>query len=138
VKQQRMLRTGVYIAILTGCFAIAQTKPATPSQTTTSDSASPAGKVGLFVYAQEKQTPEQQAKDEGACYSSAQQQTGIDPSAPPPPPQQAPQQKGGAVKGAAKGAAGGAAIGAIADDAGTGAAVGATAGAVRPASTEEN
>jgi hypothetical protein len=126
-----MLRIGLYIAIFTGCFAATQTKPATPSQTPTSGSGSPAGKVGLFVYPQQKQTPELQAKDESDCYSSAQQQTGIDPTAPPPPPQQAQQQKGGAVKGAAKGAAGGAAIGAIADDAGTGAAVGATAGAVR-------
>ena len=130
VKPQRTLRNGLCIAMISGCFAAAQTKPATPTQTSTTASGSPAAKVGLFVYPQKKQTPEQQAKDESACYSSAQQQTGIDPSAPPPPPQQAQQQKGGAVKGAAKGAAGGAAIGAIADDAGTGAAVGATAGAV--------
>jgi Glycine-zipper domain len=131
VNTRRIVRTGLCMAIITGCSAVAQTKPATSTQTSAATPGSPAAKVGLFVYPQKEQTPEQQAKDESACYSSAQQQTGIDPAAPPPPPQQAQQQKGGAVKGAAKGAAGGAAIGAIADDAGTGAAAGATAGAVR-------
>ena len=130
MRIQRTLKTGLCIAIISGCFAAAQTQTAKPAQTATTAPGSPAAKLGLFVYPQKQQTPEQQAKDENACYSSVQQQTGIDPSAPPPPPPQAPQQKGGAVKGAAKGAAGGAAIGAIADDAGTGAAVGATVGAV--------
>jgi hypothetical protein len=129
VNARRIVRTGLCVAIIAGCSAVAQTKPA-PTQTPPAASGSPAAKVGLFVYPQKQQTPEQQATDESACYSSAQQQTGIDPAVPPPPPEQAQQQKGGAVKGAAKGAAGGAAIGAIADDAGTGAAVGATAGAV--------
>ena len=130
MRIQRTLKTGLCIAIISGCFAAAQTQTAKPAQTATTAPGSPAAKLGLFVYPQKQQTPEQQAKDENACYSSVQQQTGIDPTAPPPPPAQAPQQKGGAVKGAAKGAAGGAAIGAIADDAGTGAAVGATVGAV--------
>jgi len=130
-EHTRMVRTGLCMAIISGCSAVAQTKPATPTPTAAATSGSPAGKVGLFVYPQKEQTPEEQAEDESACYSSAQQQTGIDPAAPPPPSQQAQQQKGGAVKGAAKGAAGGAAIGAIADDAETGAAAGATAGAVR-------
>jgi hypothetical protein len=105
------------------------TPPATG--TAAKPATSPAGKIGLFVYPQKDQKPEQQAKDENACYSSAQQQTGIDPAAPPPPPPEAQKKQGGAVKGAAGGAAGGAAIGAIAGDAGTGAAIGATAGAVR-------
>jgi len=116
----------VLIAIICcGAAAVAQSQPAA------SASGSPASKVGLFVYPKQNQTADQQSKDESACYASAQQQTGIDPTAPPPAPQQAEQKKGGAVKGAAGGAAGGAAIGAIAGDAGTGAAVGATAGAVR-------
>jgi hypothetical protein len=38
--------------------------------------------VGLFVYPQKQQTPEQQSKDENECFASAKQQTGIDPFAP--------------------------------------------------------
>ena len=98
----------------------------TPSKT-------PAQAVGLFVYPQKEQDPTLQSKDEGECYASAKQQSGIDPanlSASTPPAQAPNAPKGGAVKGAAGGAAGGAAIGAIAGDAGTGAAIGATAGAV--------
>jgi hypothetical protein len=108
--------------------------------------ASPAKSVGLFAYPKNQQNADQQLKDESQCYSSAKEQTGIDPQAAAPAApsaqeqeaaqkqaaQQAGQQtpKGGAVKGSVKGAAGGAAIGAIAGDAGTGAAVGATVGAV--------
>jgi len=107
------------------------TPPSTPgSATAPKPATSPSGKIGLFVYPQKDQTPEQQSQDEKTCYASAQQQTGIDPAAPPPPPPEAQKKQGGAVKGAAGGAAGGAAIGAIAGDAGTGAAIGATAGAV--------
>lgn len=133
MQTQRILMSGLWLVIISASAVVAQTKPATPPQTSTAAPASPAAKIGVFVYPRNNQTPQQQSKDENTCYSSALQQTGIDPAAPPPPPQQAPQQKGGAVKGAAKGAAGGAAIGAIADDTdtGTGAAVGATAGAVR-------
>jgi len=131
VKLKLTFIAGLSIAIINTCFALAQapvtasTQPqATPAQK------SPSAQIGLFVYPQKQQTPEQQAKDENECYSSAQKQTGIDPKAPPPPPQQAQQKKGGAVKGAAKGSAGGAAVGAIAGDAGEGAAIGATVGAV--------
>jgi hypothetical protein len=127
-------RISVFVAcaaLTSGCLLVAQDSPATSAQTATSSSGSPASKIGLFVYPQKEQNPEQQAKDEGDCYTSAQQQTGIDPTAPAPAPQEADKKKGGAVKGAAGGAAGGAAIGAIAGDAGTGAAIGATAGAVR-------
>jgi hypothetical protein len=108
---------------------------------------SPTKSIGLFAYPKNQQNADQQLKDETECYSSAKQQTGVDPQAPPPAAPSAEEQKaaqeqaakqaagstpkGGAVKGSAKGAAGGAAIGAIAGDAGTGAAVGATAGAVR-------
>jgi len=129
MKRRRMLALGLYIVVAGGCLA--QNPTPTPTQPPAGSSGSPAAKVGLFVYPQKNQTPEQQANDESACYASAQQQTGINPSAPPPPPQEADKKKGGAVKGAAGGAAGGAAIGAIAGDAGTGAAIGATAGAVR-------
>ena len=129
MKPRRILVTGLYLGIVGGCLAAAQTVPT--AQAPVATSGSPAAKVGLFVYPKKEQNPQQQAKDENACYASAQQQTGIDPTARPPPPQEAAQKKGGAVKGAARGAAGGAAVGGIAGDAGTGAAVGATAGAVR-------
>ena len=85
----------------------------------------------MFVNPKNGQSHEQQAADEKTCYANAQQQTGIDPSAPAAPAPEAAKKQGGAVKGAAGGAAGGAAVGVIAGDAGTGAAVGATAGAVR-------
>jgi hypothetical protein len=117
--------TAIAVSILYVGDAAAQTATASTS------SGSPASKIGMFVYPKQNQTAEQQAKDENACYASAQQQSGVDPAAPPPAPAETNKKKGGAVKGAAGGAAGGAAIGAIAGDAGTGAAVGATAGAVR-------
>jgi hypothetical protein len=130
-------------ATLVTLSALAQNSPPANHDT----SSSPAKRIGLFAYPKNQQNAEQQLKDENECYSSARQQTNIDPEAPSPAApstqeqeaaqKQAAQQagkaapKGGAVKGSAKGAAGGAAIGAIAGDAGTGAAIGATAGAVR-------
>jgi len=130
MKVRRTLAIGLSFGLAGGSWATGQNAPA-GTQSPAASSGSPAAKVGLFVYPQKEQNPQQQASDESACYASAQQQTGIDPTAPAPPPQEAAQKKGGAVKGAAGGATGGAAIGAIAGDAGTGAAVGATAGAVR-------
>ena len=130
MRWQRSIVLGSCLGVVGGCWATAQNKPTAPTQSPSSSS-SPASKVGLFVYPQKSQTSEQQATDEGACYASAKQQTGIDPTAAPPPPPEADKKKGGAVKGAAGGAAGGAAIGAIAGDTGEGAAIGATAGAVR-------
>jgi YMGG-like Gly-zipper len=107
---------------------------------------SPAKSIGMFAYPKNKQTSDQQLKDESECYGSAKQNSGVDPqaSAPASPTaeqQQAAQQqaaaqaksdvgKGRTVKGAAGGAAGGAAVGAIAGDAGKGAAIGATVGAM--------
>ena len=101
------------------------------AQTSTSSSATPAGRIGVFVNPKSNQSPQQQAEDENFCYSKAQQETGSDPAAPAAAPAEANKKQGGGAKGAAGGAAGGAAIGAIAGDAGTGAAIGATAGAVR-------
>jgi YMGG-like Gly-zipper len=104
---------------------------------------SPAKSIGLFAYPKNQQSAEQQQKDEGECFASAKQQSGIDPQVPPAPAKteeqkkaeqkaaadNAKQVKGGRVRGAARGAAGGAAVGAIADDeAGKGAAAGATVG----------
>lgn len=130
MKKQRILQLGLCLGLAGGVLGAAQNTPPTGTRPPSS-SGSAAAKVGLFVYPQKEQTAEQQSQDESACYASAQQQTGIDPTAPAPAQQEADKKKGGAVKGAMGGAAGGSAIGAIAGDAGTGAAVGATAGAVR-------
>jgi hypothetical protein len=81
-----------------------------------------------IAYPSKGQSQQQQQKDDGACYSWAKSNTGIDPAtlaANPPPP---PPAGGERLRGAARGAAGGAAIGAIAGDAGKGAAVGAVGG----------
>ncbi len=110
----------------------AQNPPTANPQAKTATSGSPAAKIGLFVNPKKNQSPQEQAADENACYALAQQQTGIDPTAPAaPPPEAAKKKEGGGAKGAAGGAAGGAMIGAIAGDAGKGAAIGATAGAIR-------
>ncbi len=115
------------------CFVpiAAQNPPAANPKATTTTSGSPAANIGVFVNPKNNQSPQEQAADENACYAKAQQQTGIDPTAPAAPPPQAAKKQGGGAKGAAGGAAGGAMIGAIAGDAGKGAAIGATAGAVR-------
>ncbi|CAM3142318.1 YMGG-like glycine zipper-containing protein [Cupriavidus taiwanensis] len=83
-----------------------------------------------IAYPAKGQSQQQQASDDGACYSWAKQQTGIDPAqaANAPPPAQA--QSGQRVRGAAGGAAAGAVAGAIAGDAGKGAAIGAATGTV--------
>ena len=108
--------------------------------TTTAATPKPAA-LGLAVYPGSGQDAAQQAKDENECYAWAQQQTGINPTAPPTTAPVAEAPKGGAVKGAARGAARGAAVGAIGEDdrvrdegnldAEEGAAAGAAAGAVR-------
>ncbi|MFM0140156.1 hypothetical protein PQQ62_29485, partial [Caballeronia grimmiae] len=101
----------VALMVLLALDAIAQSKP--------------------IPYPAEGQSARQQQKDDGACYSWAKSNTGIDPAtaSAAPPPQSGPAVGGGErVQGAARGAAGGAVVGAIAGDAGKGAAVGATAG----------
>ncbi|HET9025419.1 MAG TPA: hypothetical protein VFN64_12665 [Burkholderiaceae bacterium] len=84
-----------------------------------------------FVYPAKGQSPDQQKKDESACYQWAVQQTGFDPSkpvaapaAPPPPTTATGTTPGAGVRGAARGAVVGEIVG---GDAGTGAAVGAAA-----------
>jgi hypothetical protein len=108
-----------------------------------STDSSPSKAIGLFAYPKNNQSADQQQKDEGECYGSAKEKTGVNPQAPPPATKSdeqkaaeqkaaadsAPQKKGGRARGAARGAAGGAAVGAIADDeAGKGAGAGAVAG----------
>ena len=86
-----------------------------------------------IAYPSKGQSAQQQQKDDGACYSWAKSNTGIDPataSAAPPPQGGAAVGGGERVGGAARGAAGGAVIGAIAGDAGKGAAIGAATGTV--------
>jgi hypothetical protein len=97
------------------------------------------GGLGLVVYPGNGQAPDQQAKDEGECYSWGKQTTGVDPANPmagvqtqqaaaTPPP------GAGGAGGAMRGAAAGALIGNIADeDAGDYAAAGALIGGVRGA-----
>ena len=85
-----------------------------------------------FVYPAKGQSPDQQKKDEGECYTWAVQQSKYDPANPPPAAAAAPPPNTtatGTTKGAgARGAARGAVVGEIvADDASTGAAVGAAA-----------
>lgn len=84
-----------------------------------------------IIYPASGQSPQQQKKDEGECYSWAKEKTGYDPAqatqyVAPPPPQQS--TGGERVRGAGIGALGGAAIGAIAGDTGKGAAIGAVGG----------
>lgn len=98
--------------------------------------ASLSSSLGVIVFPAKNQTPAQQASDEGACFTWAKTNTGIDPMAPVQPVAVQPTQdpatagQGTRVRGAARGAAAGAAIGAVAGDAGKGAAIGATTGVV--------
>jgi hypothetical protein len=98
-----------------------------------------AASLGLVVYPSNSQTTDQQAKDEGECYTWSKQTTGVDPANPlagvqtQPAPQQ-PATGAVAAGGAARGAAKGALIGNIADeDAGEYALAGAVVGGVRHA-----
>ncbi len=85
-----------------------------------------------IAYPAKGQSPEQQSRDDGECYSWAKQKTGIDPAqlARNPPPQDTGPAVGGGERatGAVRGALGGAAIGAIAGDTGKGAGIGAVIG----------
>jgi len=83
-----------------------------------------------YVYPAKGQSPQQQKKDESACYSWAVQQSGFDPAKPPPnaaAPAQPTTATGTRPGAGASGAMKGAVIGGIAGDAGAGAAAGAVA-----------
>jgi hypothetical protein len=97
-------------------------------------------KLGIFVYAAQGQSKNQQAVDEKGCYTWAGTQTGIDPEnvsvnadSVAAAGKAASDSAAGAagLKGAARGAAGGAVVGAIAGDAGAGAGIGAAVGAAK-------
>ena len=87
--------------------------------------------LGMIVYPAEGQSPQQQARDEAACWDWAEANTGIKIVPGSVNTQAAAEQagdaaseatQGAAVQGAARGALAGVAIGAIAGDAGKGAA----------------
>jgi len=93
--------------------------------------------LGMIVYPAQGQSPEQQAKDEAACWDWAEANTGLkivvgsvdtEAAAEEAGEAAAEATQGAAVAGAARGALAGAAIGAIAGDTGKGAAIGAAAG----------
>jgi hypothetical protein len=114
-----------------GAQVTAAPQPAGPKPTLQS--------IGMVIYPAKSQTPEQQAADEAACTTWAENQTGLvltgqkvdtKAAADAARQQTAEATTGAAVVGSAKGAAAGAAIGAIAGDAGKGAAIGAVAGAM--------
>ena len=81
----------------------------------------------VYVYPAQRQTTEQQAKDEYDCYTWAKNDTGFDPMASPTATDPAPttEKKSGRV---ARGVLGGAALGAIIGDRSKYAAIGAAAG----------
>lgn len=93
-----------------------------------------------FIYPAKGQSPQQQQRDEGECYTWAKNRTGIDPvtgaGMQAPPPSQQP--TGEVARGVVGGAVRGAVIGEVAGgDAGTGAAVGAVMGGVRGAARKQ-
>ena len=121
----RVILAGTSVAILgAASAALAEDAAVTVSKKIEAE-------LGVYVYPKADQDAAAQAKDTVECYSSAQERTGIDLSAPPPAVEAPEQASGGAVKGAARGAARGAAIGGIAGDAGKGAGIGAAGGAMR-------
>lgn len=129
---KKLLMLVAVLLILTGMVYAQGTQAAQPASMTASLNKS----LGVYVFPAKEQKPDQQAKDEQACYSWAVQQSGVDPlnMQATKPDSVAKGPDGSAVKGAAKGAIAGVAIGAIAGDAGKGAAIGAAAGGMKGAS----
>lgn len=123
------------LVVLTGATLWAQVAAPTPPPVKKPTLA----EIGLFIYPANNQPPEQQAKDEAACFNWAETQTGltlqagsVDKAAAAKAGEKAgaKQAEGAVVGGAAVGAVTGTAIGAIAGSAGKGAAIGAVAGTV--------
>jgi len=137
-KRKRMRNT--FAVIVAASTLLAVSVEAQTAAPTAPPAAKPTLKqLGMVIYPSKGQTPDQQAKDEAACYSWAESQTGltmgtgkVDTQAAAKAAGDANMQatQGAAVGGAAKGAVAGVAIGAIAGDAGKGAAIGAAAGAM--------
>ena len=129
---RRITILGIGVALAAGAIGTASAQQKSLAST-----------LNVYVFPSEGQKPEQQSKDESACYDWAVQNAGVDPfqaqkqaeqnaaQAEQAKQQAAQAGKGAGVKGAAGGAAAGALIGEIAsDDAGEGAAIGAAAGAI--------
>jgi hypothetical protein len=129
---KKLLVLVVVLFVFASMIYAQETQAAKPASMTASLNKS----LGVYVFPAKDQKPEQQAKDEQACYSWAVEQSGVDPMnmAATKPDSVAKGPDGSAVKGAAKGAVAGVAIGAIAGDAGKGAAIGAAAGGMAGAS----
>ena len=127
-----MCRLALLAALLTASNALGQVAaPNTPPPPKPTFA-----QIGLFIYPAKDQPPEQQKKDEDACYEWAETNTGLTLVAGKVDAEAAGKAaakdagKGKVAGGAAVGAATGVAIGAIAGDAGKGAAIGAVAGSV--------
>ena len=132
-------------ALVLSCSVLQVIAQSTAPAAQTTPAWSPAQSIGMFAFPRNRQSADQQLKDEADYYGMAKQGTGIDTQAPAstgPSAEEiaaaqkraadnAPKAQGGRVRGAARGAAGGAALGAIAGNAGTGAAAGAVAGTMK-------
>lgn len=128
----------VLVCIVPACAGAQATQTAPPASVTSSLNKS----LGVYIFPGKDQSPEQQSKDEQACYSWAVQQSGVDPLNFAPTPVQAVDKSpdGSVAKGAMKGAIGGAVVGGIAHPyhhdggaAAAGAVLGAMGGAAKKA-----
>lgn len=121
-----------FLALLGAACATVETAPAQPVP---APPPSYAGWLGLAAYPSRGQPWEAQRWDDYECWTWAQQNTGIDPTAPPPPP---PESDGSAVAmGAAVGALSGAFLGGFWQNPWAGMAAGAMAGAAGGAVADE-
>ena len=134
--QKRLFATATVLAMTAVAGAQIATAPAPPAPTRRPPTLAD---VGMFIYPEGGQSPEQQAADAVACTRWAESQTGLElragtvdtaAAASAAEKEASDATKGTAVVGAAKGAVGGLAIGAIAGDAGKGAGIGAIAGLI--------
>jgi hypothetical protein len=124
------------LVVLAGVLAAAPALGQVAAPTTPPPPKLTFAQIGLFIYPAKDQSPDQQKKDEDACYGWAETNTGLTLVAGSVDAQAAGKAaakdagQGRVAGGAAAGAATGLAIGAIAGDAGKGAAIGAVAGSV--------
>ena len=132
-----------FIVVVAASLTFAANADAQTASKTQAPAAPPAKptlqQLGLVIYPSKGQSPDQQAKDEAACYDWAEKQTGltmgggsVDAQAAAKAAGDANMQatQGAAVAGAAKGSAAGALMGSVTGNAGDGAAIGAIAGAM--------
>src|SRR5258708_2955548 len=72
------------ILVMAATFFTLLSAQTSPPPTAQPAADSPAKSVGMYVYPKNQQNGDRQLKDESECYSSAKQQSGVDPQAPPP------------------------------------------------------